>query len=293
MSVPVFLKHQKTGIVYLNELKRHVKPYWLIPQDLGNAQGQIAVGTLGVGNVIFVPDQNGPFEGFYMTADHGGAMTVRINDTGFKRDLMNRDIHIDTIMSPVPGGQFPFVLPESLWLEQRHALMMTFTDLSNVAQTVRPVIHGRKFFLKSAPQGTGNTFLAKRQLQQRITTPYFYTTDAAVVLANAAIGTRAQMTISEEGHFIAHKITCVSTGPFDFLVRDGRTGQSLSGTTVVANTTGTGTVFFPYILPEPMFIERNTQLIWEFNNRNALGANTIFLTVSGRRVYDETYREIV
>jgi hypothetical protein len=293
MAIPLFLRHKKSGVIYLNELKRHVKPYWLVPQDLGNAQGQIAIGALGVGNVIFVPDQNGPFEGFYFTCDHGGAMTVRINDTGFKRDLMNRDVHIDTIMSPVPGGQFPFVLPESLWLEQRHALMMTFTDLSNVAQTVRPVIHGRKFFLKEASAGLASKFLAKRQMQQRISTPYFYTTDAAVQLAAAAIGTRAQMTISEEGHFVAYKITCVSTGPFDFIVRDGRTGQSLSGATVVANTTGTGTVFFPYVLPEPMFIERNTQLIWEFNNRFAGGLNNIWLTVSGRRVYDETFREIV
>jgi hypothetical protein len=285
------LKHKKTGIVYLNELKRHVSPYFLVPQDLGNAQGQIAIGINGVNNVVFSPDQNGPFEGFYLTADHGGPMLVRINDSGSKKDLMNRDINIDTIMTPVPGGQTPFILPETLWLEQRRALIMTFTDISGVAQVVRPVIHGRKWFLKQAPPGLGSKFIARRQQQQQITTPYFFTTDNPVVLALNAVGTRAAMTVSEEGHFVAHKITCMSNGPFDFIVRDGRTGQSLSGSVVIGNTTGTGIAAFPYILPEPWFVERSTQLIWEFNNRGA-NNNNIWLTVTGRRIYDETYREI-
>jgi len=293
MAIPLFLRNKKTGIVYLNELKRHVSPYWLVPQDLGNARGNLAVLANAPANMVVVPDQNGPFECFYMTADHGGHMLVRINDSGFRRDLMNRDVHVDTIMTPIPGGQRPFLLPESLWLEQRHALTFTFTDISGAAQTVRPVLHGRKFFLKSAEPGMAAKFFAQRQLQRKISTPYFYTLDAPLQLAAAAAGTRANMTVSEEGHFVANKLTCVSDGPFEFIIRDGRTGQALSGSIFVGNTAATGISRFPYVFPEPWFIERNSQLVFEFNNNWALGANDIWLTMSGRRVYDETYREIV
>jgi len=293
MAIPLFLRNKKTGIVYLNELKRHVKPFFLVPQDLGNATGALALLAGGTNVAILTPDQNGPFEGFYFTVERNGPATVRINDTGFRRDLMNRDIHVDTIMTPAPGGQRPSILPESLWLEQRHALSLTFTDISGAAQAIRPVLHGRKFFLKQATPGMANKFIARRQLQRRVTTPYWYTTDAAVALAAGAVGTRANMTISEEGHFVVQKITCVSTGPFDFRIVDGRTGTALSGSILMSNMSATGTARFPYVLPEPWFIERNTQLVLEFNNTNALGANNIFMTFSGRRIYDETYREIL
>jgi len=293
MSIPLFLRQKKTGVVYLNELKRHVKPYFLVPQDLGNVQGQLAVVANNTNNAILIPDQQGPFEGMYWTAEHGGHMLVRINDSGFRRDMMNRDVHVDTIMTPVPGAQDPFMLPETLWLAQRHALTLTFTDISGANQTIRPVLHGRKFFLKQAKPGLANRFLARREQQQRISTPYFYTTDANVTLAAAAVGTRAQMTISEEGHFVAHKITCVSDGPFDMIIKDSRDGQALSGSIVVSNTQCTGIAARPYIFPEPWFIERNTQLLFEFNNRFALGANRIWMTFSGRRVYDESYQEII
>jgi len=293
MAIPLFVKDKASGTIYLNELKRHVIPHFLVPQDLGNNTGALAVPALGVANCVLAPDQFGPFEGFYLTAMHNGDMTVRINDAAFRRDLMNRDVHIDTIMTPTPGGQNPFILPETLWLEQRHSLVMTFTDLSNAIQAVYPVIHGRRFMLKQAKPGIASRFITRRQLQMRVTTPYFMTTDAAVTLANGAVGTRANMTISQEGHFVAHKVMVVSDGPFNMRVTDGRSGVSLSGTIWPHMFNSVGTSRFPYIFCEPWFIARNSQLVFEFNNLNALGANRIFLTMAGRRVYDETYREIL
>lgn len=294
MALPLFIKQKQTGISFLNELKRFVRPYWLVPQNTDNLQGQIAVLANGTGNFVLSPDQNGPFEGFYFTSEHGGDMLVRINDGGSRRNLMNRDVHMDTIMTPVPGGQRPFLLPEGLWIQQRRSLAFTFTDISGVAQTVRPVLHGRKFFLKQAKPGLAAKFVARRDMIQAVTTPYFYTTDNAVNLPLVNTTSQpANITISDEGHFVAHKITCVSDGPFDFIIRDGRTGQSLSGAIRISNTSATGTSRFPYVFPEPWFIERSSQIIIEFTNRFAGGANNIFMTWSGRRVYDEQYGGIL
>jgi len=196
-------------------------------------------------------------------------------------------------MTPAPGGQNVFILPETLWLEQRHSLVMTFTDTSGAVNAVRPVLHGRKFLLQNAREGLANKFLAKRRMQQKITTPYFYTTDAAVALAFGAVAQRANITVTEEGHFVAYKITCWSNGPFSFRILDGESGQAISGSIFVSNTQCTGVAADPYILPEPWFVEKSRQLIVEMNNNFAGGVNNVFLTISGRRVYDEQYREIV
>jgi hypothetical protein len=155
------------------------------------------------------------------------------------------------------------------------------------------VMHGRKFWLRQARAGLANKFIAQRRLQQAVTTPYFFTTDQAVTLAAAAVRTQANISISAEGHFVAYKITCFSDGPFEYRLIDGETGQSLSGGVFISNTQGTGIAANPYILPEPWFVEKNRQLILEMNNLNALGANRVFFTIAGRRIYDDQYRDIV
>ena len=292
-SIPLFLRRKKDNLVFLNELKRYVAPWQLTPQNIGN-RGILPVLLLTAQPCVFTPDQNGPFEGMYLTCELANQlMMVRINDAAYSRDLMNRDVLATTIMTPLAGGQNPFVLPESLWLEQRHNLIATFTDFSGAANTARPVVHGRKFWLRQARAGLADRFLQQRRTQRKITTPYFYTTDQAVTLAAAAAGIRAPITITEEGHFVAYKITCWSDGPFEFKLLDGETGIAISGTVFISNLQGTGTAANPYVLPEPWFVEKSRQLILEMNNFNALSANRIFFTVSGRRVFDDSYREIV
>jgi len=295
MSIPLFKRSRKTNLVYLNELKKYVLPWWLVPQNIVNRNdGILAVPANATRNCMMTPDQNGPFEGMYLTCDlFGGDMTVRINDAGFTRDLMNRDVLVSTIMTPAPGGQNVFILPETLWLEQRHSLLFTFTDQSGAANSVRPVLHGRKFFLRQAPAGLGDRFLARRRMQRKVSTPYWFTTDQAVQLANGAAGARANITIGGEGHFVAYKITCQSDGPFEFRLIDGETGAALSGSVFVSNTNCTGIGMDPYVFPEPWFIEKDRLITVEMNNLNALGANNIWFTMSGRRIYDESYREIV
>ena len=294
MSIALFLRDKKTGLVYLNELKKYVRPYWLVPQDIGN-RGFLAVPANTQRHCIFTPDQNGPFEGTYLTADvpSGGQMSVRINIPGLQRDLMNRAVLLQTIFTPTPGGQNPFIIPETLWLEPTESVITYFTDLSGAANSVRPMIHGRQFALRQARAGLATKFMAKRRLQRKVTMPFWFTTEQAVALAAGAAAIRANMQVSEEGHFVAYKITAWSTGPFEYRILDSESGASLSGAVYMSNTQATGIAAFPYILPEPWFIEKGRLLNLEFNNNNAGGANNIFLTISGRRIYDDRYREIV
>ena len=290
MGVPTFLKNEQTGVVYLNPLKKFVKPFWLTPQDVNNT-GNLTVGALASSPMILRNDQQGPFEGFYATVQHNGDMLVRIQDTGMQRDLMNRDCHLDTIFAPAPGGQSPFIFPETLWMDAGSTLLLTFTDASGVIQAVRPVIHGRKFYLRSAPRGIGNNVLSRRERERRVSTPYWYTTDQAMALAAGQTGLQIPLTVSQEGHFEARKITCVASGPFNFKISENRNGINMAGNTFVSNVSCTGIASFPYIFPESWLIERNTQLTIEFNNVFP-GPNTIFFTISGRRIYDEQYSSI-
>lgn len=287
MPVPTFLRG-KDGYVRLNEIKRHVRQHWLTPQGTGNRRGNVIVGANADAYLRFVCDQNGPFEGYGLSYDRTSPLVnvvincVRANN----RALMNRPVLADTIMSPLIGGQNLFLLPETLWFDPMEVYTMVFTDFSGAPNTVRPIIHGRKFNLRQAPPSLAEALVKRKSLRQQISTPYFYTTDAAVALAANVRGQQATITVSEEGHFEWWATTFWATGAFDWRVTDAASGVSFSGSEYV-NSTGTiGVSLFPYEMSEPVFIAKNTALTLEFDDYSG-GVNNVFLTLIGRRIYED------
>ena len=65
MSIPLFVRNTKTGLVSINELKKYVTPWQLVPQDLNNITGILVVPAGTTRQLNLIPDQNGPFEGMF------------------------------------------------------------------------------------------------------------------------------------------------------------------------------------------------------------------------------------
>lgn len=281
--IPTYIR-QPNGSVYINPAKRNVKSYMLTTSP--------TTVTLGAGSTsapLTMPvDTQGHFEGFYAIADRTGPATVTIYDPGTSRYLMNREIHIDTIVSGLSGtgGQRPFIWPESYFMNVEgagRALVVTFRDLSSATNAIRFGIEGRRFYTKEAPPEVYQKMYEYFGRKER-TNVYFLTTDATVTLpASATTVTSAFARVTDEADFEIYKICSTSQGAYEWTLRDTSTGRILSND-YTTNTMRTGTAEYPYILPEPILIERNYSLQFDFRNLSG-ASNNVYITLVGRRLY--------
>jgi hypothetical protein len=275
----------------INPRKLDIQSYFLAPDDGGfSANGLVTVPAGGnAGPVIFTVDQYGPFEAYYLTMDRAivAPMLVDIDDEGNKRHLMNAPCHIDTVFGRNTNdalgrvGIGPLMLPETLWMHSSRALRMNF--LGTPADTIYPTIHGVRYYGYSNPSEQLAAEMEKRSARGRVSTPFFLTTDQAVLIAGGA-GTAAQafLTVSAEAHFEWFKLAIISTAAFRYRLFD-RNGRSYSSNWVHSNPAG-GAAAFPFILCEPTIFQANTQLRLDLVNLGGAG-NAIFFTMIGRRIY--------
>ncbi len=281
--IPTYIK-RPDGSVYINPTKRNVKSFALVTNPTITT---IAAG--GTSAPITMPvDTQGHFEAFYAVADRTGAATITIFDPGTSRYLMNREIHIDTIVSGLSGngGQRPFIWPESYFMnveDAGRALVVQFRDLSGSTNNIRFMLEGRRFYTKEAPPEVYQKMYEYFGRKER-TNVYFMTTDQAVTLpASSTTVTNGYCRVTDEADFEIYKICCVSQGPFEYTLRDTSSGRILSND-YTSNTMRTGNAEYPYILPEPILIERNYQLQFDFRNLSG-ASNAVYMTLVGRRLY--------
>lgn len=283
--LPTYIK-KPDGSVYINPAKRHVKPYMLVTQP----NETVVVAANSASPPITMPiDTQGHFEAFYAICDRTGPATITLFDPGTNRFLMNREVHIDTVVSGLSGagGQRPFIWPESYFFnveDAGRAMIVQFRDLSGEDNNIRFGLEGRRFYTKESPPDIYAKMYEYFGRKER-TNIYFLTTDNTVLLPSAGAPTEtvAYARVTDEADFEVFKIDCVSDGPFEWTIRDTGTGRILSNG-FHSNTMRTGVAEYPYIFVEPLLVERNYQL--QFNFRNMSGVpNNVYMTLVGRRLY--------
>lgn len=281
--LPTYIK-RPDGSVWINPAKRYVKPYALVTAP--NQTITVAGGSSSPPITLPI-DTQGHFELFYAVCDRTGPATMTIYDPGRSAFLMNREIHIDTIVSGLSGtgGQRPFIWPESYFMnveDAGRALVVQFRDLSNEDNDIRLMFEGRRFYTKESPPDIYEKMYQYFGRKER-TNVYFLTTDSDVTLPSASTETSAFARVTDEADFEIFKICSVSDGPYEWNIRDTGTGRILSNGWTT-NTQRTGTAEYPFIFVEPLLVERNYQL--QINFRNLSGVtNRVWFTMIGRRLY--------
>lgn len=276
------------GKLIPNPRKLDVQSFWLVPDDPNNPVVLAAGATSPP--TPFTVGQDGPFEGFYLTHNklNNTDVLVDIYDEGAKRHLMNRAVHIDTLMGqtfagagPVAAGIGPHLFAETLFMHTSRTLIMTFVD-GAAGNTIFPAVIGRRWYNYANPSVSMAKAVEKRGARARFSTPFFLTTQDDIVLAAGATAP-AFMQVTPEAHFEWFKLTAVSTGPFTFQIQDARNRRSISDGPIHVGA-GAGQAPLPMVLPEPILYQANTRLRIDVTDLSA-APNTIFLTLCGRRVY--------
>lgn len=284
----------------LNPRKLDTQSFWLVPDAPNNPVVVAAAATSAP--ITFTAGQDGPFEGLFLShhrrasiglAESFQDMWVDIRDEGSGRSLMNRVIHIDTLMGKTINaaagrmGIGPHYMAESLFLHASQALTMRFQNSAAggaASLDVFPVVHGTRFYSYANPSKSMAVAVEKRAGRNRISTPFWLTTDTDVLALAAATQANYQLTVVADGHFEWWKTSYVSDQDFMLTIFDQRNGRAFSNGAVHCRA-GMGTASFPAILPEHTVLKANSRLTFQVLNLAPAATLTAYITLAGRRIY--------
>jgi len=287
----------KEGIS-INLMKEHVKPFHVMP-DRNNET--MALGAV-VGNTVTAPmtvTQEGPFQGqnlvcesdlFTTTGDHNFIVEMKMNSSD--KPLMNRPVHGNTVF----GSQsYPMVLPEWLYVSEHASIQISVQNRVAVANDVRPMIGGRRFYPQAANSSKLNNFLKQEKKRGIVSMPFFLTNKEETNITLAAGATNFfYFPADPDAWFDVYKIAGIAydtvlgtpTGTYDFFIRDAETGRRIS-TGLLSSQLAVGTGLQPYVFCESWLIPPKMEIEMEVTNTTAAGANALeaFVTLIGRKIY--------
>ena len=295
-QVQTFATNPQNKLI-LNPRKLDIQMFQLVP-DAPNVPIVVAA-TVTTGPIVFTVGQDGPFEGFYLShhrrntvglAESFQDAWVDIRDEGAKRNLSNREIHIDCIMGKTINaaagrmGIGPHLLAESLYLNPMRTLVMRFRNGAGISTDIYPVISGTRFYSYANPSKSLAVAVEQRAARGRVSSPYWFTTDADILLQAAATTVDHPLTITADGHFEWWKTTYVADQDFLLTFIDQRNGRAFSNGAVHCRA-GMGTAAFPFIMPEHTVLQANSRLTLRVQNLAPAATLTAYITLCGRRIY--------
>lgn len=286
---------------YINPVKRHVRPYWLIPKRAD--EQAITLAPAGVAgdrypDIQFEVDNQGHFEIAYAMyrATSPNFLFEIFDGSGNKKGLQNREIHALTAMGT---ARKPFIWPETFFLnveDRARSVYVNIRNLSAAPNTVKLCFHGRRWYHKEADAEVQQAIQDKFQRMEKTYTNFLTlqplppglpegANAPAVTLAGGQTLQENQAPMfkaTDEADTEIHKLAVYSTGAFEFQLREKATGRILSNGWVEV-TDGWGDGEFPFILPETFLIERNYEVLFEVRDLSG-STNLIYPTLTGRRL---------
>jgi len=305
----------KNGDIYLNQIRRYVRSKILVPPVL---QNPVAIAAApGVGQfsfsppIIFEASQSGVCEVFSMMGQDLGTvpevyqrLLVRIEDTVWRRILMNRDV---PLVHVVGTGQQPYFLNEAIFLEGQQTLKWTLANpMVGAGTIVSLALEGRSFQNSSLIYEQVSKYIEENRDKKRFLTPYWLTLDQNMTLPAGGTVT-GFFTVTRDIFFLGMQLmghAIFSAAPpapvgnaqevFEFQLFDAKTDRPLvnSGQFVTWNT-GFGNANFPFPLPEAWLMEPNTMARIVVRNLLTNKPVDVFLTIAGVACYSGDFPQFV
>jgi len=284
--LPTFI-FNKDNSVTINKVKRHVRSFWIAsnPKTIALAAAGGAGDT--VKGIPFPIDTQGHFEWAYIMGFFtSNAFLVNVFDPGTRRNLMNEPIHAGTLLGT---ARRPAILVETYLLNTENAgreLQLDFQNLSMAPNNVDVVLHGRRWYHRESPPDVQEDLRKKFGMKER-TTAYWLTTKGGAFVIPAGGGLLDNqapiITADDEADTEVFKITAVSTGPFEFRLRELASNRTLMNDFIRVEN-GFGTPEFPFVFQESLLIERNYKVAVDVRDVSGMN-NTVFLTFWCRRLW--------
>ncbi len=277
--------------IKVSPLKLHVRGYWLVSDPIAAALTPAASADLAgpETQLRFLIDSQGHFDWAYIMGISTGEYSLAFYDPGSNRLLQNRPVHNQNVV----GSPFrPFRLPMPYFFnvgDAQREFSIAIRDLSTVANTVRLVLYGRRFYHKEASPQIAQEIMEKFALRGFREYSYFLGPlemrfDGTVEALAAGASTTLTFDCDDAVDFEAHKLMVRSTqGSFSFTLRERDKNRILANGTVVSPS-GWGNAEFPFYLGDSFLLERKRQLLLEITNTAAL-ASRIYPTIAGKRLH--------
>lgn len=283
-------KQQPGAIIGVNPKRLQELPYYLLTNQPHNEV--VVAGSLASPMRVMMISGEGPGQLVSFAHEKTQDMKVflQIQDGSSMRGLMNGSVHIDTIAGT---GAQPYYLPEALYIDEKRALLATFTNITTEEGSIRFVARTKRLLSPSADPGL--VFVRQRmENRQYLSNTYWYTLDEGAVTLAQGETLNTTITVGQQHHFDIFKLSRVSTGRFNIDIVDTARGESIiSGPLDVHYPIGDeilfGTGNFPFTLHEPRMVEVGQKLLVTLVNRHN-DDNTIYLTLGGRAVKIQMWR---
>jgi hypothetical protein len=279
------------SVLAIDARRQFVKPFILLTNQPNNVV-PMAANQASTFYTLTVAG-SGPIEIGGLSAQRTGPclLALMVQDGRSSRYIMNNQIHIDTLCG---NGQLPYVLPETLLIDELRNLLVSFTDISGQTNSARIALHGaRHLGIVHDPRLV--LLRARTDLRQHLSLPFFYTFETGGVTVGAGATVQAAINISPDHHFEIHTITAVSDYPFDLDIVDVARAESLvSGPNgvnfPVASALVCGTPQYPFKFHEPYLVLAGQRLLVTLVNRDAQHENNVYLTLGGRALVGRPWK---
>jgi hypothetical protein len=304
MQIQTVRKNKLTGELELNRVKKFARPFFLLPTS--TAAGGATTNTMTLAAVAastaIAPmnvGQEGPFEGYSLlcqstrfTAVGDHEFTVRLEDRGYNRALMNREIHGNCLFGT---SAFPSVLHEYLFLDRTASLLVSLQAMNfAIANAVRPVFAGNRLYAGSDDAGELKDLIGDLQKRKSASCPFWLTTDQQITAQPAGTTRSYLMSVGSDGYFDAYDICAVwydttlgagnmNAGTFDWNLKDAETKRQLM-TGNLSNQLGIGNAMTPFCFPNSLLNAPTQQLELEIISTHA-NPLTIYFCLVGRKYF--------
>jgi len=283
----------------LNSKKLFYRPFTLRP-DRDSTDGTLSLSATA-GATDHSPmnvSQEGPVQiySFVASSDRFDAyndygILVEIKDAGSGKSLMSSPVHMNTIFGT---PEFPMVLPEMFYLNQRRSLTVTIENIFAYEQDVDIALQGRRIYPTSAHNAAVNKHVSDLAQRSIGSMPYFLTTSETLTLSAGTTNTYS-FPSEADAYFEAFGIAAVAydndnsnpnmDGDFECKLYDGETERKLH-TGKIKLSTNFGTGQRKYVFPESFLVQPNKNIRMEITNTTPNShETTIYITFIGRKLY--------
>ena len=228
----------------------------------------------------------GPLEISKLSAKRTGACLVQliVEDGQTQRVLMNVKQHVDNIFG---NGQRPYILPETIVIDELRTMNANFLDISGSANSIWPAAHASRY-LKIEHDPRLKQMRRRMEMRQYLSLPFFYGFDGTFVTLTGSGTGEEVITIANDAHFEIHTIQAQSTGTFKMNIVDVNQRESIisgpNGTDFQINASMiSGNAQYPFKLHEPRMIFAGQKLVVYLTDTSG-STNTVYLTLGGRAI---------